>query len=172
MGWYVFGDILLLTDGKSKSFWLTKLRMYSIRHWFSGHANWTGGVRVLIAVTMVCRKETQRKTIRQHDRLRPHLSKLLLNHQQHTYLDSLFNIILNVLDFLLLLSETENVQWEAVNRRNIANVFRTGKKVHAYKNCLTEMKCSKHVKRVLLLSAGDLLYIEKVNILKILDINV
>lgn len=32
--------------------------MYSIRYRFSGHANCTGGVRVLIAVTMVCHKQT------------------------------------------------------------------------------------------------------------------
>lgn len=51
-------DIGLLTDGNSKSFWLTRLRMYSMRYRFSGHANCTGGVRVLIAVTMVCHKHT------------------------------------------------------------------------------------------------------------------
>lgn len=47
-------DLVILTDGNSKSFWLTRLRMYSIRCLLSGQANCTGGVSVLIASTMVC----------------------------------------------------------------------------------------------------------------------
>lgn len=128
----------LLTDGNSKSFWLTRLRMYSIRYWFPGHANFTGGVRVLIAVTMVCHKPKNHNTFKSaHQKHRGWTcfwdvkenrscfvcSFLKLKPGKSiwgyfcvcvsademdtvTHLNSLFNIILDVLDFLLLLSET------------------------------------------------------------------
>lgn len=78
----VVSGVELLTDGKSKSFWLTRLRTYSIRCRFSGHANCTGGVRVLIAVTIVCRKRNKntRKLSLEHFTKQPisifHLLKL------------------------------------------------------------------------------------------------
>lgn len=144
---FAVSDILLLTDGNSKSFWLTRLRTYSIRYRFSGHANCTGGVRVLIAVTMVCHKHTNpnkirlslddRKAIFEYSKYsRTHCLLICVNNSinpsesiwrnfggvvyKHdmntttTYLNSLFNIILDVLNFLLLLSETDTqVQWQS-----------------------------------------------------------
>lgn len=49
-------NFLIHTGVNSKSFWLVKLRMYSSRNWFSGQANWTGGTKLFIAVTIVWRK--------------------------------------------------------------------------------------------------------------------
>lgn len=117
----VMSGVELLTDGKSKSFWLTRLRTYSIRCRFSGHANCTGGVRVLIAVTIVCckRNKNTHKLSLEHFTKQPisiyNLLKLRVvfgwcltkKGQTDTYLDGLFNIILDVVNFLLLLPGTD-----------------------------------------------------------------
>ena len=125
-------DFVLLTDGNSKSFWLTRLRKYSIRYRFSGQANCTGGVRLLIAVTMVChkhRKSFKRKKIHSstlNDSTTAWLAlftksskniwgyfNVFIGYEQRndtntaTYLYGLFDIILDVLNFLLFLSEKQ-----------------------------------------------------------------
>lgn len=95
-------DIVLLTDGNSKSFWLTRLRMYSIRYRFCGHANCTGGVRVLIAVTMVCHKQNilsgtdDRKT----EELKQFWCFPLLREKCHEPLTSIASLILFLMSWI------------------------------------------------------------------------
>lgn len=128
------GCALLLTDGNSKSFWLMRLRMYSIRYLFSGHANCTGGVRVLIAVTMVCHKHTNPTKINwnlddtntQDGKQFWHIVyKQKKKPKYTTYLNSLLNIILDVLNFLLLLSEIGRLERIRYNDKNkcINNIY-------------------------------------------------
>ena len=48
---------MILTEVNSKSFWLARLRMYSSLNWLAAQARWTGGVRVVMAATIVWKEK-------------------------------------------------------------------------------------------------------------------